>query len=827
MRPLVWIGLCLLVLAGAWYFWSSAQRAVGRKPATAARQTAVAPSSTYTKPGSTAPQLFAAGKIATNAPAASATNRFPWRLSNTPKTLGQLMSDSHGILLENAFIDTAAKVDLSIPPNLKASGDPGAYIVQSRGPVDNAFRAQLAAAGAEIVSYIPNNAYLVTLSAGGAAALAGQAGVQTVLPYEPYYKLPASLMAYAGKSFPADRQLRVAAYPNTADATRTWLESSGPNGPQILAEDTSPFGKTFIVQNVTDVAALAQQRVIQRVEPVFRRMAANDLARVALGIATDTVTNANYRGLTGSNVVVEVNDTGIDAGHPDFSVTGSAEAPGANPPTRVFGQAGALVDSNGHGTHVAGIIAGNGSESYSVTSTNPPQGSVTNADFRGKAPAAKLYSVAGLNDNSQLDLSDYELQSAPALTNVLISNNSWNYGGDRTYDLAAASYDAAVRDALPFVTGSQPVLFVFSAGNDSGVSSGNPAGEPDTILSPATAKDVITVGALEQDRGITNAVTPLDSTNQVTPWYDGTDSSFQVASYSGRGNVGIGSEGDFGRFKPDVVAPGSFVVSTRSAQWDTAAYYNPSNYYFNVYSDQLVAGDGLYYYNQPVPGNAVAVRIVLTSNGIQPFPTNMLIYVKQSDYADDTTYDFVTSNNEVSIPPDGGAGYLTGILTNGFYFTVGNPTNVNVSYNVITEIITTNDLGNYYEVLSNLNDTVAPYYRYESGTSMSAPAVSGSLALFQDYFTNTLRSTPSPALLKALLINGARAVGNYNFVVTNGINFQGWGEPSVPNSMPYGLTNELNRQCSSYFIDQSPTNALATGARAQTVDVALCLYTFR
>ena len=94
------------------------------------------------------------------------------------------------------------------------------------------------------------------------------------------------------------------------------------------------------------------------------------------------------------------------------------------------------------------------------------------------------------------------LQEVPATNNALISNNSWVYD-DSTYDLAAASYDAAVRDALPLVTGSQPVLFVFAAGNDGGGDDSGGGGFPDTILSPGTAKDVITVGALEQLRNIT------------------------------------------------------------------------------------------------------------------------------------------------------------------------------------------------------------------------------------------------------------------------------------------------------------------------------------
>src|SRR5881628_794222 len=94
-------------------------------------------------------------------------------------------------------------------------------------------------------------------------------------------------------------------------------------------------------------------------------------------------------------------------------------------------------------------------------------------------------------------------------------------------------------------------------------------GDPDSIPAPATAKNVITVGAIEQLRNITNAYTTtevVNGTNVVstnTPFLGFTDSDNVVASFSSRGNVGIGTEGDFGRVKPDVVAPGAFVVSTR------------------------------------------------------------------------------------------------------------------------------------------------------------------------------------------------------------------------------------------------------------------------
>ena len=98
-------------------------------------------------------------------------------------------------------------------------------------------------------------------------------------------------------------------------------------------------------------------------------------------------------------------------------------------------------------------------------------------------------------------------------------------------------------------------------------------------------------------------------------------------------------------------------------------------------------------------------------------------------------------------------------------------TNVPVNYDLTISIATTNNQGNAEQVLEGLNNGLAPYYRFETGTSMAAPAVSGVLALFQDYFTNTLHETPSPALLKAMLINGSRSIGDYNYALTNGNNF--------------------------------------------------------
>ena len=88
----------------------------------------------------------------------------------------------------------------------------------------------------------------------------------------------------------------------------------------------------------------------------------------------------------------------------------------------------------------------------------------------------------------------------------------------------------------------------------------------------------------------------------------------------------------------------------------------------------------------------------------------------------------------------------------------------------------TNDLGNYLQVLEGMNDSLGRYYRYESGTSMAAADVSGTLALMQEFFDSGSGRTNSPALMKALLINGARSVsGHYDFNAQPPVNFPGLG----------------------------------------------------
>ena len=360
--------------------------------------------------------------------------------------------------------------------------------------------------------------------------------------------------------------------------------------------------------------------------------------------------------------------------------------------------------------------------------------------------------------------SDTFLQETPAKTNAFISNNSWNYAGfdSQTYDLHAASYDAAVRDALPFVSGSQPILFVFSAGNAGNGDDNGQSGDADSIESPGTAKNVITVGAVEQNRLITNQVAKCSTANSNTicvtnqPWLALTDSSEQVASFSSRGNVGVGVEGQYGRFKPDVVAPGTFVISTKSQQWDTNAYYNPTSHLYGLYEGIVVETNDLFRSGIFVPDNALQLTISVFPNTNSPVPfPDIPIYIRQSALPSNPppAYDIVGTNS-VTVPSGPTPLSPVGV---GWFYGLGNNTTQAVNLDLLTDLTVTNNMGNYLQVLAGMNNSLGPYYRYESGTSMAAGDVSGMLALMQEFFQRYGR-TNSPALMKALLINGARSV---------------------------------------------------------------------
>src|SRR5438876_2778601 len=632
-----WYLLSILFFVAAVWFWlkgdeERARRQAGRGSAAAreagpltnrmVKAPAGGTNASLVKSGSVSGGNQATGGVETKPSASGPQGRFPYRLSNTEQPLSKLGRSDTAILLDNAFIETASERPVEVPEHLRAKGEPGSYLVQSRHALDNAFYGSLREAGAEFVSYIPNNAALVRVSAAGASQLAGLSGVQAVLAYEPYYKLAQPLLALAveKQSVPPNSPLNVTLFAGAKEEVSGALRDLGA---AVIGEERTPFGPLLRIEAAPDsLAAMAQLRGVQRIEYARGRGLLNDRSRVRLQVSADPVAPTNYLDLTGTNVMLNINDSGVDA--TNVGLVGRVFTTDTNTFT--------LVDVEGHGTHVAGTLIGNGVQSDTARDSNskPPSGSVTNADFRGMAPGASLF-VLPIDLRIGPLISDTYLQETAASnnfivlgrTNAVISNNSWSYVNAFEYDAACASYDAAVRDALPERSGSQPILYVFAAGNSGFGSTNGTVGEPDSILAPATAKNVITVGAIESSRNITNETVINGETNQLFLGF--TDSDNEVASFSSRGNVGIGTEGDFGRFKPDVVAPGTFVVSTRSSRWRDP---EPSlSYDVNTIINQFVRTNATNLYSLFVPPEAIQLEIRVQRNGASPNPMPpLLIY---------------------------------------------------------------------------------------------------------------------------------------------------------------------------------------------------------
>lgn len=718
--------------------------------------------------------------------------RYPNRLRNTDSPIGELVHNDNAVLLRNAFIDVNRLADYEVPAELAGSTYPGSYIVHSESGVSLQLKSRLEAVNGHVVSYIPNNALLVTMSEQAVKEVSADTGI-TVLPFAPYYKLSDSLMSVVmdGEPMPAD-WLRVTAFPGQSGAARNELSELGAT---FMGEEMTPFGEQFIIKpGAGSVVQLAQLEQVLAVDPYQPRILANDLTRVALNISTNTQAapdGTNYLGLTGSGILVGVNDTGVDVTHPDLGGRVTADVPAT------------LVDLDGHGTHVAGTIASSGVNSPMLSSSTIALGSVDDADFRGMAPEALIFA-------QPIDLlagpivSDRYLQENAAKTNALVSNNSWGYTFLSDYNFASASYDAAVRDGLETVPGMQSIAYVFAAGNDGQGADDGLGGEPESVTAPGTAKNVITVGALEQFRQLTNAIVVtniVDGTNQVvtnTPFLFETDSSNQVARFSSRGNVGVSIEGEFGRFKPDVVAPGTFVISARSKDWVDPRFFG--NFIPSRFSGQIVDPDSTNFTTFFVPDNVVEVRIVLVPNERSPTPFPTLP---------------ISAGPANSIPTPQGAGDVTFAVSRGFWtYGVENNSAEQINYDVLRFLILDEDPNEYFDVLKEMNDQLADYYRFESGTSMAAPAVSGMLALMHEFFIDRFGETNSPALMKALLINGSRSVDRiYSFAVRDFINYQGWGRPDLENSIPRVLEDfpaDRSKWPLQYY-DQDPNLALATG----------------
>ena len=410
----------------------------------------------------------------------------------------------------------------------------------------------------------------------------------------------------------------VRAHPGAGDAVRSAVAAAGGDthryvrlinafGVRISASGAALVAKA---PGVHAVSLDAPIRTTGKVDPAALQTSYNQSIRSQVAWAD---------GYTGKGVGVAVIDTGIAGDMPDFRVSET------DPTSRVIANvvvnpaASSPKDTFGHGTHIAGLIAGNG--------TNRSASDAQRGRYAGAAPDANLIAVKvddGEGNASILDVIDglqfvVDKKDELGIRVVNLSLSNTVAESFRTDPLSAAVESAWLKG-----------LVVVAAAGNRGSSS-------DAVsYSPGNDPWVISVGAVD-DRG-THAI----GDDKLTTW-------------SSRGLT------QDGFVKPDIVAPGARLVSTMApgAAYKTLCEAcNVEQDYFRVGGTSMAAAvisgavaaileakphwtpnqvkSALVRRSRPVENQLISDGVVVDSNGV-PLPpgTTVTTTVKHGEEATD------------------------------------------------------------------------------------------------------------------------------------------------------------------------------------------------
>jgi subtilisin family serine protease len=294
-----------------------------------------------------------------------------------------------------------------------------------------------------------------------------------------------------------------------------------------------------------------RRRAIYRIWPDFE---VGPLTNKSIATVKADAAHRSFNAL-GADIVWAVIDSGIDGEHPHFlSHKTLKELPSPlehkNFSSAAGGDAAALHDDFGHGTHVAGIIAGEGDPKHihAVMRRRQDGGdaiyeTVPVGAISGMAPRCKLLSLRVLDGDGRGTVSN--------IISALSQIQEWNAHGRRILVHGVNLSVGYGFDAEWFACGQSPlcvevdrlvksgVVVVVAAGNTGyGTITSDDRGEVKsgmdlTINDPGNAECAITVGATHRDM----------------------PHIYGVSYFSSKGPTGDG------RAKPDLVAPGEKILS--------------------------------------------------------------------------------------------------------------------------------------------------------------------------------------------------------------------------------------------------------------------------
>jgi len=456
------------------------------------------------------------------------------------------------------------------PEEAAASGD---YIIQFTGPVRQEWKDAIAKLGGQIGGYLPDYAYLVHFDAASRVLAEDYAFVRWIGAYEPAYRVSADV------DYNETRSYRVLTLPwaDTTSLAQT-VASIDPLSRQYE-------GGFVAVLNGSQVAQAARLPGVLWIEPLYLQQLHNDVGggNIMNGSA------AWSSGYTGSGVVIAVTDTGLDTGnaaaiHQDFAgrvaqisswpVVYANYGNGFEISNPNANDGASDVDS-GHGSHVTGSVAGSGAASggqikglaYQATITFQAVEQWTTWAVPSTNRCPNGYYLTGIPDDVRTLLNQVYGWGAR------VQNNSWGGGQFGVYDSQASYFD-------DFVHSHPDMVVVVSAGNSGTDAENNGFVDVNSISSPGTAKNLITIGASDNERSSGGIATrtwgqvwPSDFNAAPTGTDFTSDTRQELAAFSSRGPM------NDGRIKPDLVAPGTNILSVRSSLASSNGWGSYNSYY--------------------------------------------------------------------------------------------------------------------------------------------------------------------------------------------------------------------------------------------------------
>ncbi len=638
---------------------------------------------------------------------------------------------------------------------------------------------------AEVAERLASGILLVRMTETTAQQVRNLPDVLSIEPHLASQKITAQLrqaMAQSGERIQADRsRSEVASTEQFAVEIHLFPGESTDRVRKLLKTHKSRIERetrnTRLLKIETALSSATLEQIaalpeVVSIEPRVPHQLFNDQAAAIL----EAPTALNAAGLTGQGEIVGHADSGLDLGttgtalHTDFQ--------GQIATAFALGRPGDWSDPAGHGTRTAGSIVGLGTNSGGL--------------YKGLAPGARLV------HQSLLDSSGY-LSGIPADYGALfeqayqagarVHSDSWGAETRGAYTRSAELDAWAWNDGAP-----RDMLIVVAIGNSGPTST--------TIASPATAKNCLAVGASESTRPELGA---------------NADNPAELASFSARGPIA----GE--RIRPDVVAPGTWILST-----NTRADYTPVD-------DQVEAGQNGWtiqpagswkqtdadahspshsWSDSPISGYANNQDSLLISPVFDGTRARTIRFWGRWSHVEPNGYGFYLYFNRGNGWETNRGRYYELPQRNSrwpewerFSFTIpsafSESPNLQFAFRFRTDSLNTDDgiflddvkvsSADCWANLSELNlaetsSTLDTHYALGGGTSAATPLAAAAAALVREYCKKTPKINPSAELVKALLLNGAVPLDADHVRPDES---WGWGRLDIARSL--GLDNPARR----------------------------------